>query len=184
MKRAAALRKDLAKKGYELICPTGPIKTLPADASSPTERDKLEAANDEDYPYWGWCTMDEEKEVMRGLDQSVAFLKTILETQGPFIGILGFSQGAAMAAYLASILEQGQSINHPPVLFFIAACGFRWRFKQYDQYYPINTPSLHLVGDLDMIVNDERTRRLIESCRNPVVIRHPGGTLRCYEAHV
>jgi len=77
------LRKDLTKKGYEFICPTAPIKTLPVNASSPTEREKLEEAerSEEEYPYWGWCTMDEDKEEMRGLEKSVEFLRNILETQ-------------------------------------------------------------------------------------------------------
>jgi hypothetical protein len=68
------------------------------------------------------------------------------------VGILGFSQGAAVAATIASMLEKGSTqsmfprINHPPVNFFIAVSGFRWEFKQYDQFYPIHTPSLHVVG--------------------------------------
>ena len=68
-----------------MICPTAPIRTLPVDASSPTEREKSEeaATNDEAYPYWCWCTMDEEKQEMRGLDQSVEFVRKILETEVP-----------------------------------------------------------------------------------------------------
>lgn len=66
-----------------MICPTAPIKTLPVNASSPTEREKLAEAerNDEDYPYWGWCTMDDDKQEMRGLDKSVEFLKNFMETE-------------------------------------------------------------------------------------------------------
>jgi len=183
IKQVAALKKDLAKRGYELICPTGPIKTLPVDASSPTDRAKLEEADPADYPYWAWWIADDEKEEMRGIDQSVEFLNKILETEGPFIGILGLSQGAAMAAYLSSVLER-RLLNHPPVFFFIAACGFRLRFSQYDKFYPISTPSLHLIGELDVIVNAERTQRLVESCTNASVIRHPGGIFILFHVNV
>ena len=74
--------------------------------------------------------------------------------QGPFDGIIGFSQGAALSAIIASMLETNRSQNlfpkfdHPPVKFFVSISGFRMRFKQYDQFYPISTPSLHLIGEL------------------------------------
>ena len=86
-----------------------------------------------------------------------------------------------MAAFLASILEKGKTqasypaIKHAPVSFFISACGFRWRFPQYDEFYPISTPSLHLVGEMDFIVAEDRTTALVECCGDATVIKHPGG---------
>lgn len=63
---------------------------------------------------------------------------------------MGFSQGAAVAATIASILEKDRGlwrkIKHPAVNFFIAVSGFRWDFKKYDVLYPISTPSLHVIG--------------------------------------
>ena len=71
---------------------------------------------------------------------------------GPFVGILGFSQGAAVAAAIASMLERKQTlfppIEHPPVHFFVSVSGFRMRFEKYNQFYPISTPSLHVIGIL------------------------------------
>jgi hypothetical protein len=68
------------------------------------------------------------------------------------VGIIGFSQGAAVAAVIASMLERKQTllpvIKHPPVKFFVSVSGFRMRFDQYNQFYPINTPSLHVIGTL------------------------------------
>lgn len=70
------------------------------------------------------------------------------------MGIIGFSQGAAVAAVIASILEEPtkqnlfSAIHHPPVKFFISVSGFRMRFKMYDELYHINTPSLHVIGTL------------------------------------
>lgn len=65
---------------------------------------------------------------------------------------MGFSQGAAVAAIIASMLERKQTIlpaiKHPPVRFFVSFSGFRMRFEQYSQFYPINTPSLHVIGTL------------------------------------
>jgi len=67
---------------------------------------------------------------------------------------MGFSQGGAMAAVVASILEKGgdqdvlPTIQHPPVKFFISISGFRMRFDKYNSLYPIGTPSMHVIGTL------------------------------------
>ena len=59
-----------------------------------------------------------------------------------------------MSAVIASMLETKSSqqlfpkIDHPPVKFFVSVSGFRMRFEQYDQFYPISTPSLHIIGEL------------------------------------
>ena len=75
--------------------------------------------------------------------------------EGPFVGIIGFSQGAAVAAVIASLLERERNRNlfdtiltNPPLRFFISFSGFRMRFEQYDPLYPIATPSLHVIGTL------------------------------------
>jgi Serine hydrolase (FSH1) len=82
-KKAGALRKSLEKLGIELIFPTAPHKVLAANASSLSEREKLQEAEsrNEEYLYWGWAFADEDKEEMRGLDKSIAFIAKILEEQ-------------------------------------------------------------------------------------------------------
>jgi hypothetical protein len=53
--------------------PTGSHKVLPANASTPSEREKLlEAeANHADWLYWGWGFADDEKKTMTGLDIAI-----------------------------------------------------------------------------------------------------------------
>lgn len=70
------------------------------------------------------------------------------------MGIIGFSQGAAVAALVASMLE-GKSrqtmferIQHPPMKFLVSFSGFKMRFEKYNQFYPVYTPSLHVIGML------------------------------------
>ena len=73
------------------------------------------------------------------------------------MGIIGFSQGAAVAAIIASMLERESrqklfpKIEHPPFKFFVSFSGFRMRFEKYDQFYPVHTPSLHVIGSLVLI---------------------------------
>jgi predicted esterase len=60
-----------------------------------------------------WCRVwgyGEEKDQIRGLAQSLEYIQDTLERKGPFIGIVGFSSGAAMAALVTSILEKGEPI--------------------------------------------------------------------------
>jgi hypothetical protein len=65
---------------------------------------------------------------------------------------MGFSQGAALAGAIASMLEKGTkqdvlpTIEHPPFVFFISVSGFRLWFDTYDPLYPIHTPSMHVIG--------------------------------------
>ena len=40
------------------------------------------------------------------------------------------------------------SIHHSPFKFFVSVSGFRMRFKKYNELYPINTPSVHVIGAL------------------------------------
>ncbi|KAI1263413.1 serine hydrolase FSH [Xylariaceae sp. FL1019] len=39
----------------------------------------------------------------------------------------------------------------------------------------IQTPTLHFLGGLDTVVEEGRSMRLVEMCKDPVVITHPGG---------
>lgn len=42
-----------------------------------------------------------------GVDDSLSALERLMEAQGPFDGLLGFSQGAALAALVAALQERG-----------------------------------------------------------------------------
>ena len=39
----------------------------------------------------------------------------------------------------------------------------------------ISTPTLHFIGSLDTVVDESRSRGLVERCEDPVVVVHPGG---------
>ncbi|TYI46903.1 hypothetical protein E1A91_D13G136100v1 [Gossypium mustelinum] len=78
-----------------------------------------------------------------GFDVSLAYLKKMFSEQGPFDGILGFSQGAAMAALLCA---QGDKLKGEIDLRFVILCsGFALPLADFGQK-PINCPSLHIFG--------------------------------------
>ncbi|KAK4124783.1 hypothetical protein N657DRAFT_712068 [Parathielavia appendiculata] len=118
------------------------------------------------------------------------------EQQPGFIdGVIGFSQGGCMAGMLASALEEGRTgqdlpMEHTgwvgavreanggrPLKFAVVYSGFyavpgdlAWLYEP-----KIKTPTLHFLGSLDTVVDESRSRGLVERCEAPVVFTHPGG---------
>ncbi|KAJ4833534.1 Rhodanese-like domain-containing protein 6 [Turnera subulata] len=78
-----------------------------------------------------------------GFETSVTFLKTVFSERGPFDGILGFSQGAAMAASLAA--RQGRLNGEIGFRFVILCSGFPVQLGDVD-HASVNCPSLHIFG--------------------------------------
>ncbi|CCG84296.1 protein of unknown function [Taphrina deformans PYCC 5710] len=104
------------------------------------------------------------------LEASMQRIIPVLETEGPFDGIMGFSQGAAVASAVASILSRDSSIRHPVMKFAILFCGARPASSIFDGiYHGISTPSLHLVGKQDVMVPLERSLELARAFELPIV---------------
>lgn len=71
------------------------------------------------------------------------------------------------------------STNHPPLKFGVAYSGFRAPGPAYDYFYEpkITTPVLHFLGSLDTVVDEARSRALVDACEGGEkrVVYHPGG---------
>lgn len=79
-----------------------------------------------------------------GFDVSLEYLKKVLSESGPFDGILGFSQGAAMAAAVSA--RRGRSGGGMHFRFVILCSGFAVNLPDLKQG-SINCPSLHIFGN-------------------------------------
>ncbi|KAJ5915555.1 hypothetical protein N7466_011488 [Penicillium verhagenii] len=132
---------------------------------------------------WAWACGGPEKDQASGYVETIRYLLGVVEEYGPFIGIVGFSTGAAIAAAITSILEKRESldgvpfeITHPPLQFAVCFSGFRLEDEFYDCIYSpkIRTPVLHVMGNLDMMVEPARTKRLALSCANSSVYAFSG----------
>ncbi|PGH15267.1 hypothetical protein AJ80_05620 [Polytolypa hystricis UAMH7299] len=236
------IQKFLPLHALELVYPDGPIALDPADI--PGYRPSSTAATTEGGPEgtnnnnnntrtecFGWWrrsnTADPPEYI--GMDQGFSTIAQALNEQGPFDGVIGFSQGAAFAAMLASLLESSRSstfdffsdpknssspsiippnpeekvtgipfpqsfasnnnnnddavAQHPPFKFAICYSGFRAPGTRYRAFYEnpkIQTPVLHVLGSLDAIVDEGRSRALVEACegdpdKDGKVVWHPGG---------
>lgn len=225
--KTRALQKHLQKsfplRTVVLSYPNGPL------ALDPTDIPGFEPASDADqepqcFAWWRRSDTVEPPEYV-GIEKGLATVSRVLSEEGPFDGVIGFSQGAAMAAMLASLLEPSRhsafdffSINreevevvvgnaaapstatqekawgipfpssfeglgHPPLKFAVCYSGFRApgaRYRGFYEHPKIQTPILHVLGSLDTIVDEGRSKVLIEACdgdpeKEGKVIRHPGG---------
>ncbi|KAL8170783.1 hypothetical protein V2J09_022587 [Rumex salicifolius] len=78
-----------------------------------------------------------------GFEESLSYLKSVFSQQGPFDGILGFSQGAAMTALICA--ERGRLEQEMGLRFAIMCSGFAVNLSGSEKS-PINFPSLHVFG--------------------------------------
>ncbi|GFF27212.1 dihydrofolate reductase [Aspergillus udagawae] len=202
------------------IYPTGPIRLNPADIPGyepPAEGSTAEQQQEQIEAY-GWYRRSNTADppLYLGLEGGLDAIAKVLREEGPFDGVIGFSQGAAMAAMVASLLEPGrkqafehfadpkvasegsevkepvagvaypasfEEAGHPPLKFALCYSGFRSPGPRYRPFYenpPIQTPILHVLGSLDAVVDDTRSRALVEACagdpeKEGKVVWHPGG---------
>ncbi|XP_020222166.1 rhodanese-like domain-containing protein 6 [Cajanus cajan] len=79
-----------------------------------------------------------------GYDISLSHLKNVFSQEGPFDGILGFSQGAAMAALVSA--QEAKLKGEMDFKFVVLCSGFALRMKEME-CGPIKCPSLHIFGN-------------------------------------
>lgn len=108
-------------------------------------------------------------------DDSIEILDQILEEQGPFYGLLGFSQGAAfVAVYLSKV---------PPGTFekAIIFCGYRTTthlglLEGVNEESPFDDiPALIWIGEFDTVIPPPLSRELIPLFTDPTTIESPIG---------
>ena len=190
------------------VYPTGPIRLDPADIpgyQQPEKQDQEQEAL-EAYGWWRRSNTADPVEYL-GLNEGLSKVAEVLRGgEGPFDGVIGFSQGACLAAMVASLLERkrdeafahfsSSSVGIPfpetfksiqqqqqPLKFCICYSGFRSpgpRYRAFYEHPPIQTPILHILGSLDAIVDESRSRSLIDACagdpeKDGRVVWHPGG---------
>lgn len=191
-KRLAAFRKSCGED-IELVFVDAPHVLDPVDMggnSSSTNTlesfDAPEVVNDPTLtPRGWWRKADAARGEYAGLDASLASLRNVL-SQERYVGVLGFSQGAAMAAVLAALLENpslqptflinGEPL-HPPFQFCVAVSGFKPSGPICTSLFAssYSTPTLHVLGKTDVVVSEERSKTLLNVSSNRRVEWHDGG---------
>lgn len=202
--KTRALEKLLAKTldpkttTLSLIYPTGPLRLRPSDipgyvpsngdASMTTQQDD----EDDQLDSWAWFRRNPAEARIRGLDEGMRGVAGAIAEAGGVDGVVGFSQGGAVAGLVAAALEHPhrtppahaswaealRSANGGKALrFAVIYSGFYLPVDEVTWCYEpkIHTPTLHYIGGLDTVVDEGRSRGLIERCEDPVVAVHPGG---------
>lgn len=221
---AKSLQKAFPQHDVTFTYPTGPIRLNPADIPGYTPLESNGSTTEADEPEieahaWFRRASAVEPPEYRGLEVGLGAVAQVLRDEGPFDGIIGFSQGANMTAMVASLLESDRKAafehfadatvasdgfkvpapiagipfpeafeptnlnGHPPVKFAICYSGFRSpgpRYRAFFENPSIRTPVLHVLGSLDAVVDESRSRALIAACagdpeKDGTVVWHPGG---------
>jgi predicted esterase len=119
----------------------------------------------------------EEPTACRGLEEALETVAQALNKLGPFDGILGFSQGAALAA-LVCALGQGGDPRFPLPRFVILVSGFCPRglgLMEPIMQGPLSLPSLHVFGDTDGVIPSQESMQLCSRFDGAVTLTHSGG---------
>ncbi|CAJ0932092.1 unnamed protein product, partial [Mesorhabditis belari] len=114
-------------------------------------------------------------DLFTGFDQSVQLILDTIANDGPFDGVLGFSQGASMLHLLLAKAQLGEISL--PIDFVILASGFKSLSTQHKAYLDvkIEKPSLHMYGIGDEVVAYTISEKLAENFEEPTKIVHDGG---------
>lgn len=178
-------------KGIEMVFVDGPIVLLPVDLDAASSLAALGASeanttsSDPSATPRAWWKSNPERTVTHGLEDSILLLRDILQ-RDRYDGVFGFSQGAAMAALLAALLEQPHSYPpflidgeapHPPFKFCVAVSGFKAPGSLSAETFgtSYSTPTLHVLGRNDVIVIKERSKGLLDLSQNKRLEEHDGG---------
>lgn len=142
--------------------------------------------------------------VYEGIESGLRSVADCIRKEGPFDGVVGFSQGAAAAAMVASLLEgrvrkeafdeaearggmpypssflgEVDGFVQGPLKFAVCYSGFRAPGRLYRGFYEprIRTEVLNVMGQVDVVVDEVRGMQLVGVCEGGEgrVVVHPGG---------
>nr|NP_001409230.1 dihydrofolate reductase [Setaria italica] len=128
-------------------------------------------------PYFEWFQFNKEFTEYTNLDECISYLCDYMVRNGPFEGLLGFSQGATLSALLIGYQAQGKVLSdHPPIKFMVSISGSKFRDPSIcDIAYKdlIKVKSVHFIGEKDWL--KVPSEELASAFDDPLIIRHPQG---------
>ncbi|XP_052809706.1 esterase OVCA2-like isoform X2 [Mya arenaria] len=204
--RTGAFRKfPIVKKQTDLVFITAPNR-VPSMHGEEAPGDGQAAEGLGETGWWfsapdNTYMAQEFTDCCKGYQESLDMVTEVFKTQGPFDGILSFSQGASFASLLCGIQQQNPDINqsiaiiiakieinarngrysfaHSPIKFnfVILVAGFKSRQSAHEHLYKekITVPSLHVFGDTDKVIQKDMSEALLQHFVEPVILQHEGG---------
>ncbi|EFA74850.1 hypothetical protein PPL_11884 [Heterostelium album PN500] len=132
-------------------------------------------ASDKESHQRQWWSPSKDFKVYQHIDASIHYLTQLFKAEGPFDGIIGFSQGATFAGILAAMQQQNQlpfRFN-----FAILISGFPSRADVHQHLIvknSIDLPTLSIYGTKDEMVENQRTKDLADLFVNPEIDGNDG----------
>ena len=125
-------------------------------------------------PNQSYNAMDK-TDICTGYQDSLQAVRDKFASEGPFDGVLGFSQGAAFVSLLCA-LRADPSVGLD-FKFAIILAGFRSMVSSHPDMYrdPIDCPSFHVIGSTDGVIPTESSEELLGDFVGGVAYRHDGG---------
>lgn len=204
--KTSALRKKLQSMQLKCVYLNGPIKLTTDQFPSSDALSKFGAAQgNDDISYRGWWVKDKDGRydleesiatIKRYVDHGEILRDNKTEQDDdateklddfadiPIVGLIGFSQGACLGG---ALLEKSPQLFGFQLQWAVLYSGFRIDtsskgMPQYAEYYSQDNGSsslarmLHVVGELDTVVGEDRAYTLYEvSKENSHILKHPGG---------
>ncbi len=131
-----------------------------------------------------WLNHNEGKEIQatsierEQWNVTLAYVKEIAEQYGPFDGIAGFCEGAAVASVALHLQSSGKDHGLDSIRFFIAMSPWRSPIHEQDGMFqsdqPLQIPTLQIVGDNDMDVFLAAAPHFRQDFENASEFRHSG----------
>jgi pimeloyl-ACP methyl ester carboxylesterase len=118
----------------------------------------------------------------KGWSRTRDWLVSVFAQHGPFDGIFGFSQGAALTGLLVGLrAPRGEATAEQPLIFDFAVMigGFPSNDPSHAALYASKErfalPSLHIIGRSDFIVPPVKSFDLASRFETPTILEHGGG---------
>ena len=107
-------------------------------------------------PYLRWWRASDDRSIYEGWETACASVQALLPAHAP-VGVLGFSQGAMLAATLAALSARG---SFPQLRCTVLVAGGVPRARDLSPLFaePIAVPSLHVWGERDPIASSSAPR--------------------------
>ncbi|KAH0711415.1 hypothetical protein KY289_007374 [Solanum tuberosum] len=135
-----------------------------------------------DPPYFEWFQSNKDFTEFYNFEECLEYIEEFMLKNGPFDGVLGFSQGAVLGAAIPGMQRDGVTLTKvPKIKFVILISGAKFGGPTYGIpklatnafSSPINSPSLHFLGEADFQRKDGEI--LLECFVDPQVVHHSKG---------
>ncbi|KAJ5771539.1 hypothetical protein N7520_002068 [Penicillium odoratum] len=149
----------------------------------------------EGFDLFGWWYGRDNVSRYRGIEASLSYVATYIHGR-PIHGILGFSQGGALAGMISSLIDcsdnpekiaairaQGLPVDdflklpaQKPLRCCISIAGYMGTVRYYGSLYqwPIQTPSVHALASMDAVVEHYGTVDLAECFSSYEIVQYHG----------